>query len=244
VRLISENLVVIRGSRTIIDGLSFEVAAGETLLLTGPNGAGKTTLIRTLAGIARPAAGSVRLDGGDGERELSEQCHYVGHANGAKSSLTVAENLAFWAAYLGSGDESAAISDRVSRALDQFDLEPLAAIPAVYLSAGQKRRLGLARVLLSKRPLWLLDEPTVSLDAASATRLAELIGAHVAGGGIAIAATHLPLGIAGAKYLRLGAAADTRASPSPGTAEGEGAGEAKKAKPASRSSRSGGKAPK
>lgn len=206
--LIGENLNVSRGARTVIRDVSFNVAAGESLLLTGPNGSGKTTLIRTIAGFLTPEAGSVRLDGGDSELDLGQQCHYVGHLTGTKSSLTAAANLAFWADYLGDRSPASSTSARVVEALERFGLEPLSDIPAGFLSAGQRRRLGLARVLLTKRPVWLLDEPTVSLDAASTTLLAEMVTAHVANGGILVAATHLPLGIEGAKYLRLGVAAE------------------------------------
>jgi heme exporter protein A len=206
VHLVADNLNVIRGARTVIDDVSLSVAAGESLLLTGPNGSGKTTLIRTIAGFLTPEAGSVRLEGGDGELDLGQQCHYVGHLTGTKSSLTAAANLAFWADYLGGRGSLSSTRESVAAALERFGLEPLADIPAGFLSAGQRRRLGLARLLLAKRPVWLLDEPTVSLDAASTTLLAEIVTAHVAGGGILVAATHLPLGIEGAKYLRLGAA--------------------------------------
>jgi heme exporter protein A len=178
--------------------LSFEVRGGEALLLTGPNGAGKTTLLRALAGLFAPSHGTVRLEGGDGDRELAEQTHFVGHQNGIKSSLSVADNLAFWASFLGRAAEK-----QIGAALARFDLEALAHIPAGYLSAGQKRRLGLARLMVASRPVWLLDEPTVSLDARSTGLLADVINAHIAGGGIAIAATHLPLGLVAARELRL-----------------------------------------
>ena len=200
-QLIVDQLEVARGSRVILRGLSFAVASGEALLLTGPNGAGKTTLIRTLAGYLAPAAGLIRLDGGDDEREFAEQCHYVGHLNGTRSSLTVEENLVFWAGYLGA---DTAVEDRLDEALDRLNLIDLADIPAGYLSAGQKRRLGLARLLVAERPVWLLDEPTVSLDTASVALMAAIVDEHVARGGIVVAATHIPLGLARTKELRLG----------------------------------------
>ena len=203
-QLIAENLVQRRGVRTVIDNLSFAVQGGEALVLTGPNGAGKTTLLRSLAGFLRPAAGRVRLEGGDGDREIGEQSHFVGHLNGIKASLTVAENLGFWAAYLeidGAGEGMA----RAAAALERFGLGSLAAIPAGYLSAGQKRRLALSRLLVATRPIWLLDEPTASLDAASAALLTTAIDEHIAGGGIAIIATHLSLGLGRSRELRLGA---------------------------------------
>jgi len=207
VQLAAENLNVIRGARVVIADLSFAVAAGESLLLTGPNGSGKTTLIRTIAGFLKPELGSVRLEGGDSEMDLAQQCHYVGHLSGTKASLSVAANLAFWADYLGDHDPLVPTQERVAGALERFGLAALADIPAGFLSAGQRRRLGLARVLVAKRPIWLLDEPTVSLDAASTTLLAEIVSEHVAAGGILLAATHLPLGIEGARYLRLGGSA-------------------------------------
>jgi heme exporter protein A len=201
----AEKLAVRRGARLIIDGLSFEAAAGEVLLLTGPNGAGKTTLLRSVAGFLTPEAGQIRLQGGDDEKEVGEQSHYVGHANGIKSNLTAAENLEFWCAYLGSEAQRQARRERVDLALERLRLSSLEDIPAAYLSAGQKRRLGLGRLLVADRPLWLLDEPTVSLDAASVKLLAKIVDEHLEGGGLALAATHIPLGLENARELRLGA---------------------------------------
>lgn len=195
------DLAVERGGRLLFEGLSFTVASGEALLLTGPNGAGKTSLLRVLAGFLQPAAGEVRLQGGEADRSLGEQCHWLGHANAVKPALTVAENAAFWASYLGGGEPG---RRAVGDALDRFGLTELADIPAGYLSAGQKRRLGLARLLLAPRPLWLLDEPTVSLDAEGTATLAAVIDAHLASGGLAVAATHLPMGLARARQLQLG----------------------------------------
>jgi heme exporter protein A len=194
-RLVAEGLGAVRGGRPVFAGLGFEVAAGEALVLTGPNGAGKSTLLRILAGFGEASAGTVRLDGGDPGKRPGEQCHYVAHADALKGALTATENLAFWAAWLGGGAPGPA--------LEALGIGHLADIPAGLLSAGQKRRLGLARLLLAPRPVWLLDEPTVSLDAASAGRLTGLMRAHVGGGGILVAATHLPLGIEGAAELRL-----------------------------------------
>lgn len=200
-----KDLVVVRAGRRILDGLSFGVSAGEALLLTGRNGAGKTTLIRTLAGYLAPLSGTIVLQGLDPDRDLREACHYVGHLDANKSSLTVLENLRFWQAYLGgAGDEPGAARDRLWSALERFEIDLLADIPAGYLSAGQKRRLGLARLLVAERPVWLLDEPTVSLDARSTALLAQVIDDHVAAGGIVVAATHLPLGLGKTSDLRLG----------------------------------------
>lgn len=196
--------MVARGGRRIIDGLSFAVQSGEALLLTGRNGAGKTTLIRALAGYLSPLSGTIRIDGFDEEREPREACHYVGHLDANKASLTVLENLRFWQAYLGGEGSGTMAEERLWAALERFGLDPLAEIPAGYLSAGQKRRLGLARLLVARRPVWLLDEPTVSLDAQSTALLAKIIDTHVADGGLVVAATHLPLGLGDARELRLG----------------------------------------
>ncbi|MCL4767810.1 MAG: heme ABC exporter ATP-binding protein CcmA [Hyphomicrobiaceae bacterium] len=196
-----ERLAVERGGRRVLSELSFEVAAGEALLLTGPNGAGKTTLLRTIAGFLAPASGRIALAGSSGEQPIAERAHYVGHTNAVRPTLTVEENASFWARYLGGSD------GRVRPALDRFGLASLAAIPTGYLSAGQKRRLALARLLLAQRPLWLLDEPSASLDASSTRVLAGVLDGHVAAGGLVVAATHLDLGLARSRELRLGFAA-------------------------------------
>ncbi|MDO9382229.1 MAG: heme ABC exporter ATP-binding protein CcmA [Hyphomicrobiaceae bacterium] len=203
-QLIAEKVAVARGSRLVVENASFNVRAGDVLQLTGPNGAGKTTLIRAVAGFLSLAGGSLRLDGGKADTPIAEHCHYVGHLNGVKAKQTVAENLAFWAEYLGGGRADAT---RIDAALDAFGLTPLTTIAAGYLSAGQKRRVGLARLLVADRPIWLLDEPTVSLDAASTGILAKLIQRHVASGGLVLAATHIPLGLATPQELKLGGAA-------------------------------------
>jgi heme exporter protein A len=189
-KLLADNLTCVRGSRAVLSAISFAVNAGETLLLRGANGSGKTTLLRTLAGFITPASGQITLDGLAHMRELSEVCHYVGHLNGIKSGFTVGENLEFLCAFLG--NDTAGADDK---ALAAFDLAQLRHVPAGLLSAGQKRRLGLARLLVAHRPVWLLDEPSVSLDAASQALLAAQVRAHVAGGGIVVAASHVSLGI-------------------------------------------------
>jgi len=185
-----------RGGRSIFDGLGFSVAGGEALLVTGRNGAGKSSLLRMIAGLLRIAGGTLSLQGGDPERSIAEQAHYLGHADALKPSLSVAENLAFWTAWLGGSGEP-------QQALATVGLDSLTALPAAYLSAGQKRRLSIARLIAVKRPLWLLDEPTSALDTASQGMLLDLMRAHLAGGGILVAATHLPLGIDGARELKL-----------------------------------------
>jgi heme exporter protein A len=198
--LLADNLAQSRGGRLLFEHLSFSVKPTETLLLTGPNGSGKTTLLRTLAGYLRPTTGHVRLDGSVLEQNPAEQCHFVGHLNALKSQFTVQENLRFWAQFLA----PAAQADPVETALNRLDLTDIADIPAGYLSAGQKRRLGLARLLLAPRAIWLLDEPTAALDASSATALEMLISEHTNSGGLAVIATHLPLSIPRLRELRLG----------------------------------------
>jgi heme exporter protein A len=206
-RLVAEKLSSQRGGRALYVGLSFAVEAGEALLVTGPNGAGKTTLLRTLAGFLQPQSGRIHLDGGTDASELSiaEQCHYVGHANAVKPSLTVAENALFWSGFLDGAAE------RLDAALEAFGLAALRDIPAGYLSAGQRRRAGLVRLLLAERTLWLLDEPTASLDDAAQQMLAGTVNRHLAAGGLVIAATHLPLGFDRARELRLGRTAASAA---------------------------------
>ena len=188
----------IRGGREVFAGLDFAVAAGEALALTGRNGAGKTTLLRLIAGLLEPAQGRLALVGGAPDSSIAEQAHYMGHRDALKPALTVLENLRFWYAFLGGRDAPPA------SALDTVGLGGLDGLPAGYLSAGQRRRLALARLIAAPRPIWLLDEPTAALDTAGQQRLTELMQAHLAGGGLIVAATHGPLGIA-ARELRLDA---------------------------------------
>lgn len=197
--LVIENLTVARGGRAVLTNLSLRVGAGEGISLTGRNGAGKTTLLRTIAGFLAPDQGSVRfhVDAPTDQVSVAEQAHFIGHLDGVKGALTVEENAQFWTAYLG-GE-----ADRVDGALARVGLADLARIGARFLSAGQKRRLALARLLLVSRPLWLLDEPTASLDAAGQAVLTEIGRAHLAGGGTIVAATHVPLGFATGLDLRL-----------------------------------------
>lgn len=203
-KLVLEQLSVARGARPIIAGLSFTVAAGEAVLLTGPNGAGKTTLIRSIAGLLAPSEGRIRLEGASEEFDLAQYCHYVGHINALKASLTVAENLQFWGDYYADGQSPPRLGRaHLDRALDRLNLDALADIATAYLSAGQKRRVGLARILMAKRPVWLLDEPTVSLDSDSAGIISGLINEHTADGGMAIVATHLPLALTSPRTLHL-----------------------------------------
>ena len=190
-------LSVERSGRLVISDLSFDVPHGRALLLTGPNGAGKTTLIRALAGLLPAVGGTFTFSGVPDDEPLSTHCHYVAHANAAKLDLTVRENLQFWVKFLGGADgaEIAAIND--------VGLTALANIPVRYLSAGQQRRVAVARLLVARRPVWLLDEPTVSLDAANSARLVAFGNAHLQSGGIIVAATHIPLSFAPLTELRL-----------------------------------------
>jgi heme exporter protein A len=196
-RLEASDLVCVRGGREVFAGLDFSVAGGEALLVTGRNGAGKSSLLRMIAGLVHIAGGRLMLTGGDPERTTAEQAHYLGHQDALKPSLTVAENLGFWARYLGGGPPPQA-------ALVTVGLAGLADLPAAYLSAGQRRRLSIARLIAVKRPIWLLDEPTSALDRAAQEGLSELMYGHLAGGGLIVAAAHGPIGLEGAKVLRVG----------------------------------------
>jgi heme exporter protein A len=200
--VIASGLAVRRGGRLLFSGLSFGLAPGDVMLLTGSNGAGKSSLLLTLCGAVRAEEGRVELRGAGPDAQPETALHYVGHAAAVKGALTVAENLRFWAELYGRP------GDGVGDALAKVGLGELVALPAGYLSAGQTRRLALARLLVSPRPIWLLDEPTAALDTAGAALVGGLISAHAAGGGIVIAATHDPLEISGAvRRLALGALA-------------------------------------
>ena len=190
-RLIVSGLACGRVGRILFQGLDFSLEAGNALTLTGPNGAGKTSLLLILAGLLEPAAGEVALEGeAGGEPGSSEDAHLVGHRDGLKTQLSVAENLRFSRSLFGAPglDPPAAI--------ERLALAHLLDVPCAYLSAGQRRRVALARLLVAHRPLWLLDEPTAALDAASRLRLADMMRAHLSEGGLIVAATHEPIGIA------------------------------------------------
>lgn len=198
-RLSVEGLACRRGERTVFQDLSFALASGEALVLTGPNGAGKTSLLRVLAGLTRARSGRVLWDGADTAEEpeaFHAELHLIGHADAVKPNLSVERNLAFWARLHGAGDVGAALAG--------FGLDHLAALPAGLLSAGQRRRLALARLLASPAALWLLDEPAVTLDHAAHERLDRAIAGHRAGGGLVVVATHGDIVLADARRLELG----------------------------------------
>ncbi len=196
------DLLCVRGERRVFADLDFAVAAGGLLVLTGPNGSGKSSLLRIMAGLLQPARGALYWDAAPVAEDPEAQAarlHYLGHLDAVKPVLTAAENLAFWAALHGRG------AVEVGRALDTFDLTALAGVPGGMLSAGQKRRVALARLLVTPAEIWLLDEPTVGLDTASLARLSAAIADHRDGGGRVVAATHVPLEAPDSETLDLGA---------------------------------------
>jgi heme exporter protein A len=193
-----EDLACIRGERAVFAGLSFALERGGALLLTGPNGSGKSSLLRMLAGLLPPASGRLLWDGISLAEDPSahrERLHFIGHQDAVKPVLSAAETLNFWAG-LRSGDATEA-------ALRRLGLEHLAGTPGRFLSAGQKRRVNLARLLASPAPLWLLDEPTTGLDRVAVAAFEAALADHRAGGGMVVASTHTPLELPGARTLRL-----------------------------------------
>ena len=195
-RLSGSGLGAERGGRVVFTGIGFAVAGGELLAVTGPNGAGKSTLLRLVAGLLPPAAGAIRIEP-EPDAGISGAVHYLGHLDALKPSLSVADNLGYWRRLYGGGGD-------VEAALDKVGLADLIDLPAGRLSAGQKRRVALARLLVSERPVWLLDEPATALDASAEAMLGGLIAAHLAGGGLVMAATHRPLPVAPSATLTLG----------------------------------------
>jgi heme exporter protein A len=207
-RLAAEAVACFRGERLVLRDLSLALDAGGALLLLGANGAGKSTLLRLLAGLKRADAGRILWNGADIAEDRAAhgaRCGFLGEANALKPGLTASENLRFAAKCRdGSHDEGSHVGHDIAAALAAFDLAPLADLPARMLSAGQRRRLALARLLVLNAPLWLLDEPTLGLDAASVARLGEVLAQHRAAGGLVVAATHLDLPLPEAIPLRLG----------------------------------------
>jgi heme exporter protein A len=193
--LAADDISCQRGGRVLFERLSFVIGRGEALLVTGPNGSGKTSLLRMIAGLLPLHAG--RIEGPGGDVPLPELCHYVGHLNAIKSALSLRENIEFWVDFLAG--KSFDLDDMLSR----FGLSGLAGLPAGLLSAGQKRKLALLRLFAAKRPIWLLDEPSVSLDAQSVKVLGKAIASHLADGGIAVVASHTKLKVPFAHELAL-----------------------------------------
>jgi len=194
-RLSVNNLACERGERRIFEGVSFTLQSGEALVITGRNGAGKSSLLDILAGRLHPASGTILLDAG--ERTLAECLHYVGHRDALKAALTAEENLQFARDFLG----NPALEPR--EALEAVGLAHAARLPVAYLSAGQRRRVALARLLVAHRPLWLLDEPTSALDTASQETLRLILESHRESGGMIAASTHSPLFLRDAKEIRI-----------------------------------------
>ena len=198
-KLIAEHLAGERGGEPVFAGIGFSLGRGEALTVTGPNGAGKSTLLRVIAGLLPAAAGMVRLeDAGEEWPNVQAAAHYLGHQNAMKTALTVEENLTFWREFLGEPYME------TGEALDMVGLGDIGHLPYGYLSTGQKRRAAIARLLVSYRPIWLLDEPTAGLDAASERQFAALMAAHLEDGGIIVAATHVKLALGG-QVLRMSA---------------------------------------
>lgn len=196
-----DNISINRGEQEIVSGISFELSAGDALIVTGENGSGKSTTLRGVAGLLPLSIGSISLrDENDKqfEGEMREYCHYLGHKNAMKSTLSVRENLEFWQQFCGDAHLT------VEQALEEVDLLHTLDLPFHYLSAGQKRRVAIARLLVSDRPVWIMDEPTSGLDGHSVKTFTNLCHAFCAEGGILIAATHLPLGIETEKTLEIG----------------------------------------
>ena len=206
-RLRAWDLTIERGGRRLFSGLSLEAGPGRALIVSGPNGAGKSSLLRALCGLLPVEAGGFALEGGDRERSVGEQAHFLAHADALKGALTAGENLTFWAGALG----GAATRANALAALAQVGLAHVVDFPVRALSAGQKRRVAIARLLVARRPLWLLDEPATALDVAAQAQLAGIMRAHLERGGLIVAATHADLGLAGSQALRLGAATELAA---------------------------------
>ncbi|MGH6923133.1 MAG: heme ABC exporter ATP-binding protein CcmA [Propylenella sp.] len=189
-----------RGGRPVFDGISFRVARGELLAVTGPNGAGKSSLLRLIAGLLRPDSGSIACEGQADDEPVT---HYLGHADALKPALTLAETLRFWGVLYRPG--GVVVETDRDEAAERVGLGHALRLPVGVLSAGQRRRAALARLILAPRPLWLLDEPSASLDSDGEELLARLMRDHIGHGGLIVAATHQALPIAPDSVLKLGA---------------------------------------
>lgn len=196
-KLVAENLYVNRGIKRVVEDLFFEIEQGEALIVTGENGAGKSTLLRAIAGLLPIDGGSVTLIGGNEELLLREQCHYLGHQNGLKTALSVKENLEFWQSFSGEPDFA------IQEALEIVDLAHTLDLPFGYLSTGMKRRIAIAKLLITRKQIWVVDEPTAGLDGGSSKMFMDICSAFCEDGGILIAATHLPLELKKSKSLHL-----------------------------------------
>ncbi len=194
-RLQVRDLALVRGGRRLFEGLSFQVEAGQAVAVVGANGAGKTSLLRAIAGLLMPAAGTIGFGEVAPEEAQARGLHWLGHADGLKGGRTAGEELAFWATWAG--------GEAKARAAEALDLQRLLPLEVRRLSAGQRRRLALARLIAAPRPLWLLDEPMAPLDAATRTSFGALMAAHLAGGGLVVAAVHDPLPVP-AQEVRIG----------------------------------------
>ncbi|WP_275785773.1 heme ABC exporter ATP-binding protein CcmA [Pararhizobium gei] len=198
-----ESLGAKRGEDLIFHDISFVLSAGEALVVTGSNGSGKSTLLRVLAGLLAAESGRVRVEGNLAETgHPRELCHYLGHRNAMKRELTVADNLAFWKSFMGDSAGGSGIG--VEEAAEALGLAGISHLPFGYLSAGQQRRIAMAKLLVAHRPIWILDEPTAALDARADRLFAGLVAGHLGAGGIAVAATHQPLGVVARELLMIG----------------------------------------
>ncbi|SIQ88903.1 heme exporter protein A [Rhizobium sp. RU20A] len=195
-----EGLAARRGEDYVFRDITVRLEAGEALVVTGPNGSGKSTFLRAVAGLLKPDLGEVHVSGTHTPVErTAELCHYLGHRNAMKRELTVEENLGFWKSFFG--DVAPARGMTITEAAEAVGLPGILHLPYGYLSAGQQRRMAMAKLIVAGRPIWILDEPTAALDAASETLFADLVLRHRSAGGIVLAATHQPLGFEGAKSL-------------------------------------------
>ncbi|CAN7181536.1 heme ABC exporter ATP-binding protein CcmA [Pararhizobium sp. LjRoot235] len=205
--LVVEGLSAKRGEDLIFHDISFILKAGQALVVTGPNGSGKSTLLRVLAGLLAAESGTVRLDGvASAIGHPRELCHYLGHRNAMKRELTVAENLSFWKSFMG--DSTGRSGTGIEEATEALGLGGISHLPFGYLSAGQQRRMAMAKLLVAHRPIWLLDEPTAALDARADQLFAALVTHHLGTGGIVVAATHQPLGVEGRELRMTGFAGE------------------------------------